>query len=148
MSLAYRSRVDSAAVAVLLLGPAPALVLAVALPGIGWGIGLLLGVIALAMVGLPLWLLVSTRYCLDTQHLAVRCGPFSWDIPLGQIRRVSRTRDPHSAPALSLRRLRVDYGEGRSLLISPRDEAVFLAQLRSLLPGVDLPPAGRDLKRS
>lgn len=95
-------------------------------PGRGFVVATVLGAVILV-----LWLLLSTRYVLDVASLYVRSGPFTWVVPLRDIRSVIRTRDPHSAPALSLQRLRIAYGAGRSIMISPREEAQFLADLRA-----------------
>lgn len=79
--------------------------------------------------GLPLWVLLGTRYELTPGRLLIRCGPFRWTVPLEEIRAVEPTRNPLSSPALSLDRLRIDYGRGSSVMISPRDQARFLAEL-------------------
>lgn len=79
--------------------------------------------------GLPLWVLRGTRYELTPGRLLIRCGPFRWTVPLKEIRAVEPTRNPLSSPALSLDRLRIDYGRGSSVMISPRDKARFLAEL-------------------
>lgn len=79
--------------------------------------------------GLPLWVLLGTRYELTPGRLLIRCGPFRWTVPLSEIRAVEPTRNPLSSPALSLDRLRIDYGRGSSVMISPRDKARFLAEL-------------------
>lgn len=80
---------------------------------------------------LVLWVLLTTRYTLEGGYLDVRSGPFSWVIALKEIRAVTSTRDPHTAPALSLQRLRIDYGAGRSIMVSPAEEVQFLAELRA-----------------
>lgn len=98
------------------------------------------GVPALVMVpvtlvlgaGLPLWVLLGTRYELTPGRLLIRCGPFRWTVPLAEIRAVEPTRNPLSSPALSLDRLRIDHGRGSSVMISPRDKARFLAELERL----------------
>ncbi len=82
--------------------------------------------------GLPLWTLFGTRYELTPGRLRIRCGPFRWTVPLNEIRAVTPTRNPLSSPALSLDRLRIDYGRGSSVMISPRDQARFLAELERL----------------
>jgi len=83
--------------------------------------------------GLPLWVLLGTRYELTPGRLRIRCGPFRWTTPLNEIRAVEPTRNPLSSPALSLvDRLRIDYGRGSSVMISPRDKARFLAELERL----------------
>jgi len=94
--------------------------LAVALPT------LLLG------VGLPLWLLFSTTYALDQEQLSIRCGPFKWQVPIRDIRAITPTRNPLSSPALSLDRLRIDYGSGGSVMISPNNKEQFLRDIEAL----------------
>lgn len=94
------------------------------------GLATCLGVLP-ALV-LPLWLLLDTRYQLTAERLLVRCGPFRWRIALSEIRAVTPTRSLMSGPALSLDRLRVDYGRWRSVLISPRERQAFLDELAAL----------------
>lgn len=81
---------------------------------------------ALVAVGLPLWLLASTYYRVNAGSLEVRSGPFRWSIPLSEITEVRRSRSVLSSPALSLDRMEVKYGRGRSILLSPRDSGGFL----------------------
>jgi PH (Pleckstrin Homology) domain-containing protein len=80
-------------------------------------------------IGLPIWLLRSTRYSLSDSHLDIRSGPFSWRVPLDQVRAISRTRNPLSSPALSLDRLRIDYGPARWIMISPEDPERFVREV-------------------
>lgn len=84
------------------------------------------GLTALVAVGLPLWLLVSTYYRVNAGTLEVRSGPFRWSIPLNEITEVRKSRSALSSPALSLDRMEVKYGRGRSILLSPRDRGGFL----------------------
>lgn len=80
-------------------------------------------------LGLPLWLLLSTHYTIELQHLLIQCGPLKWRIPLADINAITPTRNPLSSPALSLDRLRIDYGKGRSIMISPINKEQFLRDL-------------------
>lgn len=80
------------------------------------------------------WLVVSitaaTWYELGPTDLLVRCGPFSWRVPLAAIREVVPSRNPLSGPALSLDRLHVRYDGSRlGVLISPEPRAAFLEEL-------------------
>ena len=77
-------------------------------------------------VGLPLWILIGTHYTFVRDELIVRSGPFRWRVPLRDIRSVTPTRDMQSGPALSLDRLRIDYGKGRAVLVSPAEKDAFL----------------------
>ncbi|MDP5036983.1 MAG: PH domain-containing protein [Alishewanella sp.] len=83
----------------------------------------------LVSTGLPIWLINSTRYTLTEQQLLVQSGPFQWQIPIVQISNITPTINPLSSPALSLDRLRIDYGQGRSLMISPKQQQQFLQAL-------------------
>jgi hypothetical protein len=130
MTRVFRSRVDGWLAVLLVLAMAITLttsLAALAAGGPAWpaGFGLLLG------FGLPAWIVLSTRYTLDDTTLHVRSGPFSWRIPLAEVTGTAQTSNPLSSPALSLRRLRIDYGAGRSLMISPRDEDDFVRELET-----------------
>lgn len=93
-------------------------------------LALALSPLLLIGVGLPLWLLNSTYYALGERELEARCGPFKWTVPLAEIRAVVATRSALASPALSLDRIRIEYGPGRSILVSPDNQAAFLAELR------------------
>jgi len=80
----------------------------------------------IAGLALIVWVLVGTRYTVDRGTLIVRAGPLRWKIPLDEITAVEATKSPLSSPALSLDRLRIRYGNNRSLMISPADRAGFL----------------------
>lgn len=93
-------------------------------------------IITILGAGLPLWICLGTRYVLTQEALAIRCGPFRWRVPIAGITDISRTRNPLSSPALSLDRLRIDYGAGSQVMISPKDMNEFLAQMERLRAGV------------
>lgn len=83
------------------------------------------------LIGPCIWVLTSTYYLFDGAELRVRCGPLRWQIPLDQIHNVEPTRNPMSSAALSLDRLRIDYGRGKFVLVSPADKAGFLRELNA-----------------
>nr|AAK28611.1 hypothetical protein [uncultured bacterium] len=91
--------------------------------------------ITLVGVGLPLWLLLSTRYVLGQGQLRVLSGPFKWCIPVAKITTIAPTSSPLSSPALSLDRLRVDYGVGNSVMISPRNKEQFVKDIEAARGG-------------
>jgi hypothetical protein len=128
--------------------------------GLVWGaacaplaVGLFL---ALAVGGEPGWALVRagvvvaavvllTTYPLNYEiaagELVARCGVMRWRVPLSSVEEVSPSRDPASAPAWSLDRLRVEYLKGsetRSLYVSPEDKAAFMRDLADAAPGLEL----------
>ena len=81
------------------------------------------------LVLMPAWLLISTYYRVDSAIMRVQAGPFSWSIPLDQIRNVTAERSLSAAPSLSINRLRIDYGQRRFILVSPKNRAAFITAL-------------------
>jgi hypothetical protein len=136
-AVVYRSRLDLWLLAPftgLTLGSVYAASRLMHLPGMAPAMALLLLAFA---VTVPLWTMLGTRYTLSDETLRVRSGPFAWRIALREVSRMEPTRDARSSPALSLDRLRIDYGDGRSLMISPADKQRFVrdfAARRALAP--------------
>jgi len=89
--------------------------------------GIVVGLLATA---LPVWLLYSTVYEVDEETLKIRSGPFRWTIQLVEIRKVEPSRSLLSSPALSLDRLRIEYGSHRSVLVSPKEKEAFIEAVR------------------
>ena len=81
--------------------------------------------------GIPLWLIANTRYILSDTDLLIKSGPFRWRLALGDIHNISPTRNPFSSPALSLDRLKIDYGHYQSVMISPKNKTEFLQDLEA-----------------
>lgn len=86
-----------------------------------------LGVVLLFLFGLVL----PIRYGIGGSELVIRHGLVRQRCKLAQIRSVTPTRSPLSAPALSLDRLEIRTGERWSerILISPAEREAFLALL-------------------
>ena len=73
----------------------------------------------------PLW---STRYMVENGVLSIKSLWLSWQIPLSAIQSIQPTDHSIIAPALSLKRLRIDYREDgvqKFVLVSPKDQAKF-----------------------
>ena len=79
---------------------------------------------------LPLWVMGGTRYIVGAAELRIVSGPFRWRVPLRDIRAVTPTHNPLSSPALSLDRLRIEYGRRKWIMVSPRDREAFVSELR------------------
>jgi hypothetical protein len=123
----FPSKVDAWLATTLVLSTAVSLLAAYSIASREHGLGLL-GPAMLAAIGagLPLWLLSSTNYFVHSGSLIIHCGPFSWKVPLSGITRIVPTRSALSSPALSLDRLRVEYGAGKIVLVSPQDPEAFM----------------------
>ncbi len=88
----------------------------------------------LLMVGIEVLVLVlivgmlrSTRYEVTSHDVIVRSTPFRWRIEIESIESIRPSRSPASSPAMSLDRLEIRYGGGRTLLVSPEDREGFLS---------------------
>ena len=82
------------------------------------------------------WVFLGTNYTLAERELLVRAGPLRWHVALDTLQSVRPTRNPLSSPALSLDRLELRYGRGKTLLISPADQPRFLQVLSERAPHV------------
>lgn len=126
----FKSKIDTWVLVVVLLVVSLAILAADAVAAtesaLGW---IAAGILALFGVLLPLWILTYTRYELGDRTLEVRCGPFRWTVPIDEISDVSSTQNAARGPALSMQRLRLRYGNGRSLLISPDNRDIFVRSL-------------------
>lgn len=70
------------------------------------------------------------EYLLEADHLLIRAGFARWRIPYARITGIAPSRSVWAGPALSLRRVKIDYGR-RFVLVSPRDREGFVEALRA-----------------
>ena len=82
--------------------------------------------VLVAVFVLLIWLTFGTYYAVNKDTLRVVSGPFRWKISIADITSVTPTRAMWSSPAMSLDRLRIVYGNGRRIMISPADKQDFL----------------------
>lgn len=128
-SSTFPSKVDGWLAGALLAGVGVALIAVLAAgSALPWPVSVFM--LALGCV-LPVWLLVSTRYTLTDDQLLVSAGPFRWRVPIREIKAVTPTRSPLSSPALSLDRLRIEYGDSKSVMVSPGNREGFLLELEA-----------------
>ena len=85
--------------------------------------------VSVATAGFILWLWSGTWYEVDAARLVIHAGPFRWRIELDAITSVTPTRAAWSSPALSLDRLRIEYGDGKWVMVSPERREAFIAAL-------------------
>lgn len=91
-----------------------------------------------AFTGWLLRLPYRTYYILDEKHLTIQVGPFKHRIPIAEITEVYPTRNPLSAPAWSLDRIRVRYTSSSfGALISPQPRRQFMAELEAMGPRLE-----------
>jgi hypothetical protein len=126
----FKSKIDRW-LAIVVAGSATLSVFAAAvLLGLGGSqVWWLAGVLLITGCGLPLWILFGTWYQLEGQVLQVRSGPFRWYIRVLDIQKLVPASSLRASPALSMDRLRIEYGSGRALLVSPVSRPDFVAAL-------------------
>ena len=129
MNPSYPSKIDAWLPAVLVLGIGFGLFqcwwLHTRSPlGSSIAFGLLTAIVmALMVVSLP------CRYVLEADHLLIQAGLIRKRIPYVEITGLELSTDPRSAPALSLRRVKVYCGKSFQL-VSPRDREEFMRALQ------------------
>ena len=122
---------------VVLMRGLPVLALAVIVAATRDYRGAIAGAIILLIVELFFFetLLRGTYYIVEAPALIIRSSIFQWRVPINEIRAVTPTRSPLSSPALSLDRLRIDYGT-RAIMVSPDDPRRFIEALRAINPSI------------
>lgn len=133
MAIMYRSEIDTWILVVFIVSVvvsigAGALVVSLVSSAKAWILAVL---IAAPGSILPIWLVATTYYKIEADHLFISCGPVEKRVPLSEITGITPTNNPLSSPALSLDRLRIDYGQGQSVMISPRDKDGFIRDLNA-----------------
>jgi hypothetical protein len=129
--LVFRSRVDAWLGAILIGAIVVAVTAAIMAAWEGGRAAMALVPLILLGCVLPVWVMLTTDYTLTETELRIRSGPFRWRVPLQDVRSITPTRNPLSSPALSLDRLRVEYGRSQWLMISPGDKERFLRELNA-----------------
>lgn len=92
---------------------------------------ILFGITAL-MVVITLLLVIPCAYTLLDDHLLVQSGVIRYKIPYTDIRKIEKSSNPLSSPALSLRRVKITRKKG-FLLISPPDRDQFIKDLSTMI---------------
>lgn len=131
----YRSKLDTWLLIVLVLTVAASLYACVEIFRNDINLLSLVVIGALGVI-LPVWLIAGTRYVLHSEQLIVHAGPFRWRVPLKDIRSITPTHNPLASPALSLDRLRIEYGQGKWVMISPRDKDQLMSDITERSSGV------------
>jgi hypothetical protein len=130
MQTVFPSKIDATSVAPSVVAGLGALAACIVIAGSGIPVPwLIIGLVLLLLVAFPVWILTTTNYTLTSNAIVIRSGPFSWEIPFRDISALERSTSRRSGPALSMDRLRIDYGQGKSILISPQDKEAFLREL-------------------
>lgn len=80
------------------------------------------------MMLLPSYL--NTYYKIDNGELLVKSGVFKTTVSIAEIEDIKPTKSLWSAPALSIDRLVIHYGDGNRVVVSPKDKQEFIEAIR------------------
>lgn len=132
MEQVYTSKIDTWLLLVL-LGAVVACIIAFVFSLRTGNVPAIVATLPALLIGaaLPTWILLSTSYTLSHGTLLVKSGPFKWQVPLAEVTKVTPTSNPLSSPALSMDRLRIDYGHRQSIMISPKNKEQFIQDLEA-----------------
>ena len=126
MKKTYRSKVDIWLIAVML-----ALTILPLTPLLYAGIPVEIFLIIVAVLCFCVAMMLSYKYVIDGKYLIVKSGFFfSQKFLIENLRKITPTRTILSAPAASLDRLELDFGDV-SVVVSPKDKAGFIECMRS-----------------
>ena len=83
-------------------------------------------IISLLMIGLLLWLWFGTGYKIEKGLIKIRFGPFRSTVKIEEIKRLNATKNPLSAPALSIDRIEILHGKYGIAIVSPKNVDDFI----------------------
>lgn len=75
-----------------------------------------------------------TRYKIDGENLVI----WRTKIPIQNIRKIYKTRNPVSSPALSINRIAICYNKFDEVLVSPKEQEDFITELLKVNPNIEV----------
>lgn len=88
---------------------------------------------------LLIWSWFTTGYKVENEQIIIRYGLMKKRISIKDIRKISKTKNPLAAPALSFDRLEILYGsQFETELVSPKDKQQFVSLLKSIHPQIEV----------
>ncbi len=86
--------------------------------------------VAVAITALIAYLIIATKYVIDGESLVIHGGIKKHIIPVKNISGLRATKNPLSAPALSIDRIEITYQPGMQImLVSPAKKELFIETL-------------------
>lgn len=95
--------------------------------------------VMLPIAGFMIWFWYSTGYLVVDGYILIKYGPIKKRGPIKEISKISKTKNPLSAPALSMDRLEIIYGKHFDMaLVSPERQQEFIDLLLRENPNIRL----------
>lgn len=134
----FPSKVDKWIIIILIFAPALSTAAAI-------GVTIAEGPAGLFAFITPLFVLLLYRlvvwpihYDVTEEDLIVHSGLTRRRVRLQEIRRITPSHNLLSSPALSIDRIRIDYGRHSFILLSPKDREGFAAAIKSRFDSVEV----------
>lgn len=80
-------------------------------------------------VFLLMWIWFGTGYKVEDGNIKVYYGPLRMTVKITEIRKMEKVKSPFTAPALSINRLDIMYGDYKTIQVSPEREEEFIKLL-------------------
>lgn len=77
-----------------------------------------------------IWIWFKTGYTIERDIFTIQYGPYKKRIKIEEIHSIRETRNPFTAPALSMEKLEIHYASHHFVVISPENQTAFCHQLR------------------
>jgi Bacterial PH domain len=84
------------------------------------------------------WIWFGTGYKIENSKLEIQSGPYKKTINIDEINKVRNTKNPFTAPALSMDKIEISYGKYEFITISPKNKEEFIRQLLKENPRIQL----------
>ena len=94
--------------------------------------------IVLLIIGFLIWLWFGTMYKVEKETVHVQNGPFTSEVDIHDIKRISKRKSLLATPALAVDRLVLHYGTYNEIQISPKDESKFINLLLTKNPQIKI----------
>lgn len=96
-----------------------------------------LKIVFLFPIGICLiWIWFKTGYIIKDNQLKIQYGPFKKNIKIDEIHSIRKTKNPFTAPALSMDKIEINYSRHRTIAISPKNKTEFVHQLLKQSPHI------------
>lgn len=80
----------------------------------------------------------TTKYIVEEEVIFIKSGPIKKRIFIQDIKKISNTKNPLAAYALSFDRLEILYGSYETEIISPKDKEKFINLVKSKNPHIEI----------
>lgn len=95
--------------------------------------------IILILTALIIHMVLTTYYQIEDRVLKIKSGfLLNKTVAIGSIRKIMETKSPLSSAATSPDRLEIMYNKNDSIIISPKDRAGFINELKTINPGIEV----------